>query len=81
MWDTDILVEVPYEKKKDFIAPDFYLNCFFLCLFLLFHKRILLLILITQTRQFRELFYCERIVLVEDLVFGRQSYPVTCVNF
>ena len=41
------------EIQKDFLAPDFYLNCFFLCFFLLFNKRILLLILLTQTQQFR----------------------------
>ena len=39
------------EIQKDFLAPDFYLNCCFFCLcfFLLFNKRILLLILLTQT--------------------------------
>ena len=52
------------EIQKDFLALDFYLNCFFLflCFFLLFNKKILLLILLTQTRQFRVLFlfwkYC-----------------------
>ena len=29
VWDTDILVEAPSEIQKDFLAPDFYLNCFF----------------------------------------------------
>ena len=41
--DMDILVEAPTDIQKDFLAPDFYLNCFFLCFFLLFNKRILLL--------------------------------------
>ena len=48
--DTHILVEVPSDIQKDFMAPDFYLNCFFLYFFLLFNKRILLLIMLTQTR-------------------------------
>ena len=43
--------------QKDFLALDFYLNLFFLSFFLLFNKRILL----TQTRQFRVLFF-----VVED---------------
>ena len=33
--DTDILVEAPSEIQRDFLAPDFYLNCF-LSLFLSF---------------------------------------------
>ena len=53
--DTDILVEAPSEMQKDFLAPDFYLNCCFLCFFLLLDKRILLLLLLTQKRQFRVL--------------------------
>ena len=57
-------MEAPSEIRKDFFAPDFYLNCFFcLCFFLLFNKIILLLILLTQTRQFRVLFYCEELCL------------------
>ena len=72
--DTDILVEAPSEMQKDFLALDFYLNCFFCpCFFLLFNKRILLLILLTQTRQLRVLLYCERVVFVEDLVFEGES--------
>ena len=45
--------EVSSEIQKDFLAPDFYLNFFFLCFFLIFNKRILLLILLTPKRQFR----------------------------
>ena len=66
--DTDILVEAPSEIQKDFSTSYFYLNCFFLYFFLLFIKRILLLILLTQTRQFRVLF------VVEELYFSKTLY-------
>ena len=71
----DIFVEAPSEIQKDFLAPDFYLNRFFLCFFLLFNKIILLLILLSQTQQFRVPFCCGRIVFVEDLVLegGKQA--------
>ena len=67
------------EIQKDFLAPDFYLIVFF-PLFLLFNKRILLSILLTQTQQFRIFFYCGSIVFVEDIVFGGEGYPVSCVD-
>ena len=57
------------EIQKYFLAPDFYTNYFFLCFFLLFNKRILLLILLSQTQLFRVLFCCGRIVFFENLVF------------
>ena len=31
--DTNILVDAPSEKQKDFLAPDFYLNSFFFVFF------------------------------------------------
>ena len=56
------------EIQKDFLTPDFFLNCFFfLCFFLLFNKRILLLILLTQTQQFRVPFYCGELYLLKTL--------------
>ena len=62
-----------FKIQRDFLAPDFYLNCIFpfLCFFLLFNKRILLLILLTQIQS--PFFCCESIVFVEDLVFKRES--------
>ena len=57
------------EIQKDFLTPDFYLNCFFLCSFLLFNKRILLLTLLTQTWQFRVLF-----LVVEELYLSKTLY-------
>ena len=69
------------EIQKGFLAPDFYLNCFFFCFFLLFNKRILLLILLTQTRQFWILFYCGRNVFVEDLVFKGGTCKLAVLTF
>ena len=70
------------EIQKNFLAPDFYLNCIFcLCLFLLFNKRILLLILLTQTRQFRVLLLLWRIVFVEDIVIEGESYQLAVLTF
>ena len=47
---------------------------FFLVSFFLFNERILLLILLTQTRQFRVFFCCRSIVFIEGLVFeGKAS--------
>ena len=68
-WDKYILWGTSSEIQKDFPAPDFYLNCFFLCFFLLFNKRILLLILLTQKRQFRVLFF-----IVEELYLSNTLY-------
>ena len=67
--------------QKDFLTPDFYLNCFFFFFFVSFNKRILLLILLTQTQQFRVLFFCcGSIVFVKDLVVEGESLPVSCVD-
>ena len=62
------------EIQKDFLAPDFYLNwiAFFLCFFLLFHKRIWLFILLTPTRQFRVLFFF--FFIAEALYFSKTLY-------
>ena len=66
--------------QKNFLAHDFYLNRFFFFSFFYSIKKILL-ILFTQTRQFRTLFCCGRIVFVEDLVFEGESSPSSCVDF
>ena len=71
--DTDILVEAPSVRQENFLAPDFYLNCVFLSFFLLFNKRILLLILSTQTRQFRVLFVVEELYLSKTLYLRGKS--------
>ena len=49
--------------------------------FLLFNQRILLLILLTQTRQFRVLFCCGSIVFGECLAFEGKSLPVAVLTF
>ena len=56
--------------QKDFLAPDFSLNYFFRCFFLLFNKRIPLLILLTLTQQFRVLFF----FTVEELYLSKTLY-------
>ena len=58
------------EIQKDFLAPDSYLNCFFPCFFLLFNRKIFFLVFLTQTPQFRVLFF----VVVEELYLSKTSY-------
>ena len=78
--DMDILVEAPSEIQKDFHAPDFYL-IFFLCFFLLFNKRILLLILLTKTRQFRVLFFVEELHLSKTLYLKGKASQLAVLTF
>ena len=80
--DMDILVEAPSEIQKDFLAPDFYLNYFFcLYFFLLFNKRILLLILLTQTQQFRVLFVVEELYLSKTLYLRGKASQLAMLTF
>ena len=63
----NILMEALLRYRKTFSLLTF--TWIFLCFFLIFNKRILLLILLTQTRQFRDLF-----VVVEVLYSPKTSY-------
>ena len=62
-------MEAPSEIQKDFLVHDFYLNCFLSLFLFLFNKRILLLILLTQTRQLRVLFF-----IMEELYLSKTLY-------
>ena len=70
------------EIQKDFLAPDFYLNCFFFFFFVsffLFNKRILLLILLTQTRQ--SFFVVEVLYLSKTLYLRRKASQLAVLTF
>ena len=71
------------DRYEDFLAPDFYLNCFFfVSFFILFNKRILLLILLTQTRQFCVLFFVVEVLYLSKILYIEgESLPVSCVEF
>ena len=69
--DTDILVEAPPRYRKTFSLLTFAWIVFFLCFFHLFTKRILLLILLTQTQQFGDGFF---FLFVEQLYLSKTLY-------
>ena len=66
------------EIQKDFLAPDFYLNYFFLSIFLLFNKRILLLSLLAQTESF---FVVEEWYLLKTLYLMGKASQLAVLTF
>ena len=79
--DTDILVVAPPRYRKTFSLLTFTWIVFSLCFFLLFNKRILFLILLIQTRQFRVLFYCEELYLSKILYLRGKAGQLTVLTF